>query len=260
MATVAETSFLNDPTFLIFIVIGFVVAGLFYAKKSGMLGGKKDEKYTPPETIDVTVEKDLKANMNLHGKGFSLFSPAKLYLGMQELGLIDKYYYGKGKFASYYYDPDSRDYQVEDEEKDVSYELLFIRLKGDSIIAKVLGTGKKYVIVKAKEITEGKDKKKISKDLVVFDPNRRIMMLPRDTHLRKYANIWHNCKEGIEFVNDISIKRMTEVTMTHVQCFPDKVVLFNEEQLRKERLGRIYSEIEGKKWEKRKNAEDTVIE
>ncbi len=245
-----EALFINSPYFLPAVAVGLVFA-FFYFFKSGKFG-KKEESYKPSEDFQTTVNKDLKENMNLHGQGFGFFSPAKLFIGMQKIGLIDKFYYGKGKFASYYFDDDKKDYIVEEESKDESHELCFIRLKSSSIIHQILGLGKKYVIIKAK------DDKDV--EMLHFEPQKRIMQLPRDTHLRLWGNVWHNCKEGAEFINDISIRRLAEVTMTHVQCFPDKVVLFNEDQLKKERLGRIYSEIESKKWEKRKDAEDTVIQ
>ena len=246
----ADAIFINSPYFLPAVAVGLVFA-FFYLYRSGKFG-KGEEKYKPSEDFKTTINKDLKENMDLHGQGFGLFSPAKLYIGMKQIGLIDKFYYGKGKFASYYFDDEKKDYLVEEESKDESYELCFIRLKGSSIIHQILGIGKKYVIIKAKDNKEN--------ELLTFEPQKRAMQLPRDTHLRLWGDVWHNCKEGTEFVNDVSIRRLAEVTMTHVQCFPDKVVLFDTDQLRKERLGRIYSEIESKKWEKRKNAEDTVIE
>lgn len=244
----ADFLFLDSPLFLPIVIVGVVIASILLMK--GRF--RKSEKEYEPEKFTDTINKDLKRSMDLHGEGFSLFSPGKLYLGMKVLGIIDKYYFGSGKFASYYFDDEKKDFMVEEKDKDETYNLAFIRIKGPSFFHKIFAIGKRYIIVKRYD--KGK------KELLHFDVEKRRIILPSDTHLQSYGNVWHNCFDSLEYVNDIAMKRLNETTMTHLQCFPDKIVLFNEEQLKKERLGRIYSEIESKKWEKRKNAEDTVIE
>lgn len=244
----AETLFINSPFFLPIIIAVIIVASIWFMR--GRFG-KREKEYEPEKFTD-TINKDLKKSMDLHGEGFSLLSPGKLYLGMKDVGIIDKYYFGSGKFASYYYDDEKKDFVVDKKDKDETYDLVFIRIKGPSFFHKIFGIGKKYIIIKRY------DEK--NKELMQFDVEKRRIILPRDTHLQSYGNVWHNCFDSLEYVNDIAMKRLNETTMTHLQCIPDKIVLFNEEQIKKERLGRIYSEIESKKWEKRKNAEDTVIE
>lgn len=242
-----QSLFLDSPYFLPVVIVVVIIAILYFGK---FKLGKKGSEYKPEE-FGVVINKDLNESINLQGKGFGLFSPGKLFLGMHEIGVIDKYYFGKGKFASFYFDDEKKDYFVEKQSKDEPYDLLFVRLKGPSLIHKLFGIKKFFVVAKVKDG---------DKDLITFDVEKRRIELPRDTHFKSYGNVWHNCSESAEYVNDIAIKRLSEVTMTHVQSFPDKVILLDTDQIKKERLGRIYSEIESKKWEKRKNAEDTVIE
>lgn len=235
--------FLENPFFVGAILIGFIVIVIFliFGKKIKGSGFKR----FVPQVLKKTVIDEFKKKFDLQGIKFK----GKLYIGLNQVAKIEKYFEGKGTFSSVYFQEGSKDVIVE-EEGDTQYDLMFIRASSKNPILRILGLKKRYFVIKKKEN---------GKEIVKIDPIRKSLFFPSNMDLISYGGVWHNAMDSIEYVNDVSMKRMMEIITMHMENIPDKVAHMEQEQSKLERTARIYANVEKSKWEDKKSAGDTTI-
>ncbi len=193
-----------------------------------------------------TFMEELKSKVDLTG---IVVKKATLFMGFRQIGRIERYKIVKGKFSKAYFDDKTKSVAV-DPEGDTEYDLMIMRSKNNFFIYRWLGMKKHYFIFKYHE-----NEKKI----VEFDPLTNRFFININMDLVTYGNVWTNSEESIEYLNNISQKRMNEETMMHLENLPDKIVHLELEQAKKERTGRLFTDLERSKYEERKTADDTVI-
>lgn len=239
------TSIFDNPIVVALIllgVIGFIIS-MLYKKKMGT-GTFKDFK---PQKFSATTINELKEKIDTQGTRYK----GELYVGLKRICKIDKYYVGKGKFALAVFNPKDKSITVQDQEKDIEYELMFLRGRSNNIIYRILGLKKVYYLLKYKG-----DK---LADTMRFDEINKKIFLPHSTDLTSYGDVWVNSADSIEYINDISMKRANEEIMMHLENMPDRVVHLEIEQAKRERISKIITDLEKSKWEERKDAGDTTI-
>ena len=231
----------DNPIFLYMVFIG--VAGaviyLIFSKKQQTF---KDFK---PQRFDKTIYDELQKKTNTYGKSIT----AKLFIGLTPIARIDKFKIIEGKFENVVYDSLTRK-AVIDENNPIHYKFLILRAKSQNVFFRLLGLRKSFYII---EIPKEKP------NFIKFDARANRFILPENADMWSYGNVWVFSDNAVEYINDISIKRMNEQIMMYTENFPDKTIHLEQATARKERIERIISDIDKSKWEKRKSVEESVI-
>lgn len=237
--------FLDNPFFVGGILIGFFLFIVLLAiiKKKG----KGDYKKFVPKPFRETINEELKDKFQLMGIDFK---GGKLHVGVNKIGDIRKYFYARGKLSNAIFDEKSKKFFV-DEKDDITYYLIFIKCKSKNFLFRLLRIKNIYYILRTKDDKE--------KDIIQVDHLNKRIFLPPNIDLVSYGGVWHNSLQSIEYVNDISVKKMLQEVMTHLESTPDKVAHMEQEQAKMERTARVYSDYERFKWEDKKKSGDTTI-
>lgn len=237
--------FLDNPFFvggIIAAFFGFIVIMFIIKNKS-----KTDYKKFIPRPFSDTINDEMKDKFKLVGIDFK---GGKLHMGVNKIGDIRKYFYAKGKFSDAIFDEKSKKFFI-DEKDDIEYNLLFIKCKSHNILFRLLKIKNIYYILRTKDKDE--------KDIIQVDHLNKRIFLPVNTDLISYGGVWHNSLQSVEYVNDISVKKMLQEVMTHLESTPDKVAHMEQEQAKLERTARVYADYERFKWEDKKKSGDTTI-
>jgi hypothetical protein len=99
----------------------------------------------------------------------------------------------------------------------------------------------------------------LNRDKVKHDLNNDIFYIQDKVDIIPFGDVWIMDDDGLEYLSDVSIKRMNEQTMMWLEFLPDRVSHLELAQARKERISRIESDIERRKYEERKDTGDTTI-
>lgn len=238
MATV-----LDNP----FFMYGIIAGGLAFAIYLVIKNKNKipEMKEFIPTKSEKTIENELKEKLKIHGNKINGF----LFSNIKRIGRIDSYLKAYGEFEIYT-NSDGKNYKIIKDEKK-PFNLIILRMKNTNILLRLFGLKKIFYVLKMKN-NEGEDLIKIDKETNRF-------FISDKTDLISYGNVWLNSDESMEYLNDISMKRMLINTNTHLENLPDKIVHMEMEQAKKERLNRVLTEQERMKWEERKSAGDTTI-
>lgn len=217
------------------VIVMIVVISIILRNKQGIF------KTFVPRLFGETVYDEMKKKMNLHGNKVK----GKMYIGFHKIALVERYMHTTGKMAGFLWDEKTR--EMVEEDKTTNYKFMILRCKSNNLLFRLLGLKKMYFILKNED------------DKITFDEKETKIFLPVGTDLKSYGNVWHNSEIAMEYVNDISIKRMDEQIMTHVENAPDRIVHLEMQLAKNERLARTLSDIEKGRYEKTKTADETVI-
>lgn len=216
-------------------VVMIVIISLILRNKQGLF------KTFIPRLFSETVYDEMKKKIKLHGVKVK----GKLYIGFQKIALVERYMNTTGKMAGFLWDEKTR--EMIEEDKTTNYKFLILRCKSNNLLFRLFGLKKMYFILRNE------------KENITIDEKESKIFLPSGTDLKSYGNVWHNSEIAMEYVNDISIKRMNEQIMTHVENAPDRIVHLEMQLAKNERLARTLSDIEKGRYEKTKTADETVI-
>jgi hypothetical protein len=248
MANDADLGIFLIENWWLLIIIGIIVVALIIIIRRNKDQGLKEFK---PQPLKKTLDDEIKAKTNLLGRDFK----GKVYIGFDKKADIDKYYYIRGFFDLVKMDYKTREVVLGKKDDRVLYDLIVMRALSASFIKRILGLGKFYLVLKMKDQNkEGKER-----IVVRFDAVNKAVFLDIGTDLTSYGKIWTNCFEGIEYLQDVSIKRLLEQTQMHLENIPDKNAHIEMLQATKERSKRVDAEIEKGKYQDRKEASDTTI-
>lgn len=220
--------------------LGFVI--MIFVKKGKFQNTFKEK------PLKEIVEDDLKAKLNVDG---IKVKKTKLFHSYFDMGFVEKYLIVKKTFASLLYDPKTQLYEVADSEEDVVHDLLIIRTKARSIFFRMFGIKKNNFILDY--LDENGEK------IIEFSPTTKKIVLPSTMTLEPYANVWLNSKTGAEYVNDVSIKRMVEQQQQHLVNIPDKTIFLEIEHTKKIATAKTFAEIDKRRYEEMKDADQSVV-
>jgi hypothetical protein len=248
---VPPQSILENPLIMILAVMLVIFVVGYYLIKS--FRGRDDYKYNPIP-LEKIANNEMKRKFQILGVSAKTgwFSCGKLFVGINKVADIRKYYITKGVFQNVVYDEKKRSLEIVIDEKNppVEYDLMFFEAKNKSWIKSFLGLDNEYYII------QYKDKEM---DLVKTDPKELRFFLPHDTDLTAYGDVFTNHQNGLEYIQDLGLKFLSEQTTTHLINSSDKVVILEMAQAKRERTDRIYMEHDKGKWDDRKQAGDTTI-
>lgn len=225
-----------DPVIMIIAGVVFVIILIFRFKK------KKKPKDFEPQLFSKTVYEEFKKKLDTFGLKMK---KGRLYISFHEIARIEKYAHVKGRLPQIIVDLKKRTIDTGKKEDDVDFDFLILRCKSNNFIMRILSMGKQYFLLKDNEIN--------------IDTIQRKIFLPQGIDLTSYGNVWLNHNFGIEYINDISLKRMSEQMMTHYENMPDRVIHIEGDTAKRERLARTYTELEKGKYDKTKKGDDTEV-
>jgi len=246
----AETDFIKFiiDNWYLYAIVFFSALVIFwlYKRRTG-----KDEitfKEFKPQKLKKTFDEGISEKVKLLSRDFN----GKLFVGFYSIAKISRYFYAKGFFELVNWDDSNKAFRVstkKDENK--KYHLLVLEARSNNFILSILGLDKKYFILKYKD-EKGKYK-------IRFDPSNKNIILPEGADLTSYGNIWTNCMDGIEYLDDVSIKRMSEQIRMHLENWPDKLVHLEMELAKRERILKSSAESDKLRFKERAEAGDTTL-
>ncbi len=237
MSTAADLLTPLNIILMISIVAAIFLVNKFFGSKKDVFSSFKTKLFTQ------TIYDEMKEKLKLQGTKMK----GKLYISFQKIALIERYFISSGSLPVFYWDEKERE-MIIDEKKKEDYKFLILRCKSNNLIFRLFGLKKMFFIIKCND-----------KDNIDFDRKEHKIYLPIGTDLKSYGNVWLNSEIGMEYVNEISLKRMVEQVMTHVENTPDRVIHFDNQLAKNERLARTLSDIEKSRYEKTKTSDETVI-
>lgn len=235
----AET-ILDNPIVTILIVVGVIAFGI-----SIILKKKKLPEFTEfkPTQFRDTVYDDLMKKVRNQGLKIK---KGKLIIGVNKIADIRKWIRVQGHFTSYFYDEKTKQQKVDEEAKPVKYDMLVFLCHSKNFIFRVFRIREYFFLLKKESFLK-------------FDEISNSFILEEGTDLISYGNVWVNSQDSIEYLHDISIKKMNIELMCALENYPNKIVHLEMQQAKKERLYREMMETDRAKYDAIKRAEDTVI-
>lgn len=230
---------LLNPIVIVCVILSGVVIFLLINKKDSW----KDFK---PQEFDKTLKDNLNEKLKTYGKPIK----GDLFVGYYKIAKLRKYMIVKGKFLEQIYNQSSKELVIPKDPNKIDYDFLILETKRKGIIQALFGKSVHYILD-----LYNKDGKKI----IDFGKEKNNVIIPENLPYEIYGKIWIISDLAIEYLNDISMKRMNEQTMMHLENLPDKVAHLEMQQAKRERSERIFAEMERAKWEKRKDASDTTV-
>lgn len=233
-------SFLENPIFILAVMTAIFVYILYVIVKKFGSSGIKDFK---PVSAQDTVYKELKEKVKNQGLKIK---KGKILIGVNKIADIRKWIRVKGAFTNYFFDENTKKFVVDEEAKPIPYDLIIFMAKSKNIVFRILGIKNYFFILKHDSILK-------------FDDISNSFILKENIDLIPYADIWINSQDAIEYIHDISIKKMNIELMSALENYPNKIVHLEMAQAKKERLYREMMETDKARYDAIKKAEDTVI-
>lgn len=205
------------------------------------------------KSLGENTYKDMTDKVEQHGKKMPFFKSGKLWIGLNEICHVDRWLTTKGKLESPEFDYKKKEIFFKNAEKDaVDYDFLILRTRNKKIILRWLGLKKSYYIFNAKS-------KKDKKPTYYHDTKDRRFIFKEHTDMQSYGNVWICSNEAEEYIDNLSIKRMLEQIMMLVEYIPDKATHLEIDNAQKERLARVFTDLEKSKYDDSKKADQTVV-
>ena len=231
---------LDNPIVVILIVIGVIAFGISIILKKKKL--PKFEEFKPTQFRD-TVYDDLMEKVKNQGLRIK---KGKLIIGVNKIADIHKWIRVHGHFTSYFYDEKTKQHKIDESAKPVKYDMLVFLCHSKRLLFRIFRVKEYFFLLKKKSFLK-------------FDELSNSFILEEGTDLISYGNIWVNSQDSIEYLHDISIKRLNIALMTALENYPNKIVHLEMQQAKKERLYREMMETDKSKYDAMKKDEGTVI-
>ncbi len=228
------------------IVVAIVVGGFIFKKK-----GTKFKEFVP-----IPVEKIYTSSLDKKLKGFGhKLKKGKIVLGYQHKFHIDRFMTIRSKFPMFEYDPNEKDHKpILDKEGEVitnQADFIIFRLKAKFFLWRWFGIKKSYMIIREKD--------EDGKPILKFDDSMKRFILPQNIDFFMYGNIWTESIHARDYLNNVSMLFELQAQQTHLVNTPDRFIHLEKEQIKRENLLKTTAEIDRKKYEEIKRAEDEVI-
>lgn len=222
------------------LFIGFILYQKFGKKKTQI----QDFKEQP---LKKTYHDALKQKIDIFGVKFNKF---KLLRDFQIVGYPEKYMIVDIELPKYRINPKSKEIEVIEKEKPVKSRLMIIRSLNKNWLLRQLKLKKFFFLF---ELTDNFN------NLLHIEAEKKQITIQGKIDLDTFGNIWIMSETGIEYLSNISIKRLLEQNISHTENMPDRVVHYDIQQAKLERRDRLITELEKSKYEERKNVGDSTI-
>lgn len=234
----ANESWLNNPIVPVLIIV--LIGAYFLSKILKRYGVGEKFKEFKPQLSEQTVYDDIVKSCKMNGTKVK----GSLHFGFKKIATIEKYFITKGHFPIMLFNQTNKSLQ-ESTKKPVEYELMIIQAKNNNLLFRILHIKKQFFILDNKTIQH--------------DPKANRIIVPSNISIIPYGNIWVNSASGVEFTDEISLKRQLIQTNTIIENTPDRVIHLETETARKERIIRNIAELEKGKYDDMKKGKDTEV-
>ncbi len=200
--------------------------------------------------VEKTFTNELDAKFKLIG---NKLKSGKVIKDFRNVGKIDKYM----KTKMFFPDIEKKDdgfHPIENKEGETQgqeVDLAIFKLKNNLFLWRWLGVKKNYLIVREKD-EKGTDNLK-------FDDRFNRVQLPEKMDIYLYGNIWTDSLEARQYLNSISQIFEMQQERTLSQNTANRVSALEIEHAQKERLAKVFAEIEKGKYEEIKKKEDEIL-
>jgi len=236
----SSQSFLNSPLFWIIIILIITIIIVWYIMK----GRKKGE--FKPQPLHITFQNELNEKIKTFGIDFKWGS--RLIRDFNKVAILDRYFIGKIKMPLYTFHPKTKDFIVEKEDKDIEGQHMIVRVKNSFFLWRWLGMKKIFYCLDMK----------FNEKLFRFDGQGNLLILGQ-IDITFYGRVWCLTESDIEYMSNVSIKRMVEQTNMWLENNPDRIIHLDSGQAKIDRTNRNIAELERSKYEERKNIGDTTV-
>lgn len=229
---------------ILFVFAGGVIAFFWFAFFRNKASGKVSD-FKEQETKKTIID-ELKPKLDNQGIRLKNW---KLIKNLNEIGTLDRAMYFNVKMPKYIIKPkDRRFINVLDDEIETLF--LLVRCISKSLLKRIFGIGKIHYMF---EISG--DYKKLFEVNII----NKFIHIKQNVDITKWLDIWVMSESAIEYLSNISIKRLFEQDLMHSENMADRAVHFDISQAKTERMQRIINDLEKGKYEDRKNMGDSTI-
>jgi len=237
VAMIFEFIFSPIGIFLIAVIIG---AYLFYVY---VIKRKQPEEDFESKPFHELVLEDLDDLFKIQG----IDTKGSLVQGFDFIGDVDKWLRvtksDKSQFAID--ENERRIVEITNPKEPEKYNLYIFRIYTyNFFLMNWLGFGKRYAVINKKSIVNINT---ISK--------KKTWNISVDTQLERYANVFITSQEGVDYVNDIAIKKMNEALLTYIANAPDRLIYLEMKHAKAIDRLRQAQEIKTKSFREYKKAE-----
>lgn len=185
------------------------------------------------------MKKKIDINGNTVKKG-------KLVMGYNTIGNVSKFYEFSGKGAIKQYDVDSD--VVLDGEESKDYEFLAFKIKSNSRILSALNIRCKIYLINTIEVKD-----------IRFDPRTKTWHLPRYIDFFRYGKIWIADDISKQYLRKFALGFFDESVQTGLMNQPNRIIALDTDQAKKINYLKTLADAESRKYEKTKQAGETVV-
>lgn len=227
---------------LMAVAVVICIGGYFILK------GRKGKEFKPVDFKKATIA-DLKEAATMMGSSTSnlmdyLFGGGgQLLLGYNKVAEVDRAYELEGEFNTQKWDAKTRSWIWGEDKK---HHLIVLRARSKSFIWRYLGMKKRFFILDTNRL--------IACDLF----KRRWSVRPTELFL-PYGDVFVQSDAGMEFIDDLSIKRQKESTMMALENYGPRIVFLSAQVAAKNNILSAEAEKERKRWEAPKRADDQEV-
>lgn len=197
-----------------------------------------------PQPLKKTLKNDLDDKLKFLGKNVK----GNCYIGMQRIAIIRRVVRIKGTFALTEFDPKTRRISIKDD-KPIIYDLFLLESLSNNFLIRIFTLG---LLGRFKMIIKNE------KSAILIEGEN--LYLPEGMDMMLYGKIWTNTSLGIEYLTDISMKRLHEQQQMHIENVADKFVAIEMHQAKTERT--LERKVQEKKnlYKEREDAGDSDID
>ncbi len=239
---------------IITAIVAPIIAVLFKVKKKGWTA-------FIPRPVEKIYTLGLDEKIKIQGKKLR---GARIVHGWDNRNKIDKFYVTKGKMPQFEYDERTKDFELiqktkAEQEKDkngddfksVEFDFTVFRLKNLFFLWRWFGFKKRYMIVRNKDDT--------GKNLIKQDHRFNRFFLPDNTDFDVYANVYTESPESRNYLYVMGQLYELQQAQTIAVNTADRYIHLEEESAKKKALLTTMADIDKKKYEEIKKAEDEVM-
>ena len=231
---------LDNPIVVVIVVVAVLAFGISIILKKRKM--PKFDEFKPTRFRD-TIYYELMDKVKNQGLKIKM---GKLIIGVNKIADIEKWIRVQGHFTNYTYDQKTKKMEIVEGGEPPKYDMMVFLCKSKNIFLRIFRRGKYFFLLKKESFLK-------------FDDISNSFILEEGTDLVSYGSVWINSQDSIEYLHDISIKKMNVELMEALENYPNKIVHLEMQQAKKERLYREMVETDKSKYESIKRGEDTVI-
>ncbi|MCK5613877.1 hypothetical protein KAR91_69080 [Candidatus Pacearchaeota archaeon] len=249
-------------TLIIAVIITAIIAPFI-----ALMFKKKSDKWMPfiARPIEKIYTNGLDDKIKIQGKKLK---GARIVHGWDNRNRIDKFYTTKGKMPQFDYDDTTKEYTLikkkkdpknkkgdnkkkDDEFQSIEFDFTVFRLKNKSLLWRLFGFKKSYMIIRNKDDN--------GKKIIKKDDRFNRFFLPDHIDFDVYANVYTESPEARNYLYVMGQLYELQQAQTIVVNTADRYIHLEEENAKRKAILTTTAQIDKNKYEEIKKAEDEVI-